>query len=389
MVTTRSKADAAAPVSAAPSSPTTPIKLESPLQTPEPPARPLKRKRNRDSHDSPVPLKLRKESPPPLEASRPQPPSWLPELVSESDPGAPRPQSSAGLDIEDVAVVEVDESEDEQDPVFGPKLFRQNLTEKDWSDTGRHKSLEYFQAFPHDQDSTLCGRHFIYLAEKWYWQRKPTVHAQLNAMLKGIRAKPDFSGLALPICEDTWTIKDFLSFMGELREKIIDSYHLFYNERLRVEKLTGHPPICEIFDAISASVHCSICVQSPGFESPAYYAHELESLLSSDRAKHKTKLLSKLRSRLLKCGHKTPITILERDEESCYTECEDCGLKQKVTLGLEVPGKYAIKIAGVRFPVEVAPANPMTMSSKPMHVDVGGVHIVVDHCTEGILIKFR
>ncbi|RGP63034.1 hypothetical protein FSPOR_8834 [Fusarium sporotrichioides] len=200
MVTTRSKRKAATPVSAGPSSPTTPIRPESPLQTPESPARPLKRKRNRNFDDSPVPLKLRKESTAPSETSRPRIPIQLPSLVSESDPDSHRPRSSARSDA---AVVETNGPKNEQDPIYVPKLFKQDVATRDWSDVGQHTNLEYFQAFPHDPRSTLCVEHFLSLTEKWYWKRKPTVHAQLIPILRDTTTRPDFSNLALPVCEET------------------------------------------------------------------------------------------------------------------------------------------------------------------------------------------
>ncbi|KAL4725531.1 hypothetical protein ACLX1H_007680 [Fusarium chlamydosporum] len=330
MVTTRSKAKAVtAPVSASPSPPATPIRLESPLQTPEPPTRPLKRRRNTDDHNSPVPIKLKRESPVPPESSRPRAPSWLSELVSEPDPDSSCLITSTGRDIENAE----DESEDEQIPFEGPKLFAQHLTAKDWSGTDRHESLEYFQAFPHDRHSSLCVHHFLSLAEKWYWERKPTVHAQLNTMLKdGVSSKPDFSDLPLPICEDTWTIKDVKSFKGELSQRMKETRDLFIREYHRVERLTGHPPLCEIFDAVTSLAQCSKCAQARNFKPPVDDKHECHANMPPGELEIKNKHKARWVESILECGHKTPITILGTDEESSYTECEDCGHRQKVEL---------------------------------------------------------
>jgi DNA-directed RNA polymerase subunit RPC12/RpoP len=88
----------------------------------------------------------------------------------------------------------------------------------------------------------------------------------------------------------------------------------------------------------------------------------------------------------IRCEHETSVTILGTDKKSSYTECEDCGHKREVSLNRPSTRKYAIEVGGVRFPVKVAPANRMTMNSRVMHIDVGGIHIVVDHCKAPCLL---
>ncbi|KAH7192666.1 uncharacterized protein B0J16DRAFT_380553 [Fusarium flagelliforme] len=390
MVTTRSKAKAAAAVSATPSSPTILVKpeLHSPLQSPEPPSPRLrKRKRTRASSDSPKPQKLRRRDTTPLAAPRPQAPDWLPEFIAGPDSDLPSPpQSPADSDIETDGE---DESQDIGNPTSDPKLFAQNFEAKDWSDASGRAGLEFFQAFPHDKHSTLCVRHLLLLAEEWYWKRKPTVNAQLNSMLKdGVRSKPDFSDLALPIREDTWTIKDVDSFKDDLANKISKAAKASDKEYGRLSLLTGHPPVCEIFDA-RAHVRCAWCARSQDLTPPPFYPHDthfnMPNIFLGGMIQRKNDQVVKI----LQCGHETPITILGADEESAYTECEECGHQQEAEPGLFRPWKHAIKVSGARIPVEVAPSESMRMNSKFMHVDVGGIHIVVDHCTSEPLIRFR
>ncbi|QPC77047.1 hypothetical protein HYE68_007799 [Fusarium pseudograminearum] len=346
------------PAPAGPSSPTTSIRSKSPLQTPKPPAAPLKRKRSRDVNDSPIPLKLIKK-----EETEPQETSC--------------PQSFAGSDG----------SEDEQCPPFSSKLFKQDPMARDWSKEGRHETLKYFQAFPHDRGSTLCVEHFLILAEKWYWERKPTVNSQLNAMPRDTTSKSDLSNLALPICEETWTVKDVQSFKDELSGKISQTRVEYIMEYYRVARLTGHRPKCEIFDVTSGTAFCSMCAKFPDFKASDYSTHNSWFDMQASEV-FKVKAEKMVDSRRSCCPHERPITILGADDGFPYTECEDCRYRQKAFSSQIHTTKHAIDIAGVRFPVNIAPAKPMTMNSKVVHIDVGGIHVVVDHC-KSPLIRFR
>ncbi|CEI66477.1 hypothetical protein FVEN_g8334 [Fusarium venenatum] len=347
MAYARSRRKAATPVPTGPNSPATPTRQESPLQTLEPLARPLKRKRNRDVDDSPVPLKLRKKSTAPLETSRTR--TRLSKPDSESDPNSRHSQSSTGPDA---AIIEENESKNEQHPAYAHvhKLFKHDVVAKDVSDDNQHTGLEYFQAFPHDPQSTLCVEHFLSLAEK------------------DTTTRPDFSNLALPVCEETWTIKDFQSFKDELNEKITDTTKSAYiREYYRVAHLTGSKPRCEIFDT-SAIAYFSMCAQSPDFQPPANGIHDtfwdmqsFEDFMANDdrmiretpdeckspvpvipqgldeemKGKYKTFLLTRgidLESPHIKCDHETSVTILGTDEKSSYTECEDCGHRREVSI---------------------------------------------------------
>ncbi|KAL6921420.1 hypothetical protein FSST1_005446 [Fusarium sambucinum] len=395
MAYTRSRRKAATPVPTSPSSPTSTVRQESPLQTPEPLARPLKRKRNRDVDDSTVPLKLRKKSTAPPETSQTR--TRLSKTDSESDPSSRNSQGPTGPDA---AISEENESGNGQHPAYAHvhKLFKHDVVAKDASDANQHTDVEYFQAFPHDPQSTLCVEHFLSLAEKWYWNRKPTVHSQLAAIPRDTTTVPDFSNLALPVCEETWTIKDFQSFKDELSEKITNTTKSAYiREYYRVAHLTGCKPRCEIFDT-SAVACCSMCAQSPDFQPPADGTHDtfwdmqsFEDFMANDdrmirettdeckspvpvipqgldeemKDEYKTFLLTQgidLESPRIKCDHETSVTILGTDDS--YTECEDCGRRRRVS------------------------SSRLRTRNKVMHIDVGGIHIVVDHC-KAPLIRFR
>jgi hypothetical protein len=380
MVTTRSKTKTTAFTTVARESRTTPVKPKHSSRA-KTPAASSKRKRTKADNDSPIPCKITK-----TDHSSPQAPDWLLDFIDEEIDETPCPQSPAGSGHDDDE--EVGEELD-----FGIKSFGQDTFAKNWSETETEKSLEYFQAYPHDRDATLCVDHFLELVESWYFRRKPLVSEQLRARLKGnMSPKPDFSGLALPIDEDTWTIKTLETFMDELREKIEDASSRMHEEQKRVVALTLSHPLCELGNR-GNPMRCAKCPQEfidnssddttrralPHCRPERLWEHELD--LSLD-------LKDRLIKTLLNCGHKSPTLILGGDSEN-YIECDDCFSTQRAYgISMLRPWNSAIKIAGTLFPVVITPAS-MSMNSQLGHVDVGGLHIVVDACVGVRLIKFR
>ncbi|KAM0561561.1 hypothetical protein ACHAPJ_003445 [Fusarium lateritium] len=382
MVTTRSKSNLATTVVAALESPTTPI---SSPETAETPVTPPKRKRSRTCRDSPIPYKIRKTRHSPQKSPR----SQTLDVSSNSD------------HEEYVEEVQVSEDEDQEEPVFGIKSFGQDITSPaDWSDIGRHNSLEYFQAYPHDRDSTLCVRHFLRLADGWYIRRKPMVQAQLRAMLKdGVTSKPDFSDLSLPIDEDTWSVPSLQSFKDKLSREISNAQNRVEKEHDRVLHLTHVTPACELSNEDQPLMKCALCPDNT-FDSGSdeestmsytdkrvefgHYPSEWTDEVLRDMY---TELRERRAVNILKCGHKSPIMILG-GEGGDVVECEDCPHTQPASKSCWKPYKHALRIAGVRIPVEVTPAR-VAMNSKVGHVSVGGLHFIVDDCSDEPLIKFR
>ncbi|SPJ73039.1 uncharacterized protein FTOL_02768 [Fusarium torulosum] len=377
MVTTRSKTKPTAATTVAQESHIKP-KRSPQAKTP---AASSKRKRTRTDDDSPIPCKITK-----TDHSSPQAPDWLPDFIDEEADETPCPQSPAGSGHKD-------EQEDEQELNFGIKSFGQDTFAKSWSETETEQSLEYFQAYPHDRDATLCVDHFLELAESWYFRRKPLVSEQLRARLKGnMSPKPDFSGLALPIDEDTWTIKSLDAFIDELHEKIENASSRMHEEQIRVVALTLSHPLCELGNSENP-MKCAKCPQGfienssddttrralPYCRPERLWEHEPGPSLD---------LKDRLIKKLLSCGHKSPTLILGGDSKN-YVECDDCFSTQRANgISMLRPWNSAIKIAGIRFPVVITPAS-MSMNSQLGHVDVGGLHIVVDACVGVPLIKFR
>ncbi|KAH7262594.1 hypothetical protein BKA59DRAFT_33957 [Fusarium tricinctum] len=387
MVTTRSITKTTAATTVAHESRTTSIQPKRCSQA-KPPAALSKRKRTKADDDSPIPCKITK-----TEHSSPQAPGWLLDFIDEVADENPFPQSPTGSGYEDDEEASTIEDEYEEELDFGIKSFGQDTFAKNWSETEAGKDLEYFQAYPHDRDATLCADHFLELAESWYFRRMPLVSEQLRARLKGnLSSKPDFSGLALPIDENTWTVKTLEVFMGELRKKIEDASSRMHEEKMRVVALTLSHPLCELGNSENP-LKCAKCPKrsidnSSDDTTRRALPHcrpgrlwEQEPVVSFD-------LKDRLIKKLLNCGHESPTLILGGDSEN-YIECSDCFSTQRdCELSFLRPWNSAIKIAGTRFPVAITPAS-MSMNSQLGHVDVGGLHIVVDACVGVRLIKFR
>ncbi|KAF5678285.1 hypothetical protein FHETE_1259 [Fusarium heterosporum] len=381
MVTTRSKAKAEAAVAAAQNSRDTPIRLDSspPVQTP---AAPTKRKRTRASDDSPIPCKITK-----TQHSHPEPPTWLSELIDEE-----ADETFSRSDHEDNGEPLTIEEEYEEEPGFYVKSFGQDSFSKGWSETGVDSNLEYFQAYPHDRTSTLCESHFLKLVKSWYARRLPMVSEQLRNILKiNMSPNPDFSDLALPINKDTWSIMTFEEFKSELVRKMKDAMHRMNEDRTRTFALTFSQYLCEL-GCMEGQVKCSRCALGDHSEDSADNCTDpAHPPCSSEQLERHTDLLLSIRhqhaANILHCGHDSPTLILGGESED-YVECDDCFYIQSAPERSDLrPLNIAVKIAGTRIPVEIAPSS-MSVNSKLGHVSVGGLHIIVDNCGK-LMIKFR
>ncbi|KAM0352448.1 hypothetical protein ACHAPU_002115 [Fusarium lateritium] len=381
MVTTRSKAKAEAAIAAAQRSQNTPVKLASPPLV-QIPATPSKRKRTRANNDSLIPSKITK-----IKHSRPQPPTWLTELIDEE-----ADDTSSRSDHEDNGEPLTIEEEYEEEPNFQVKSFGQDTFSKGWSETGVDGSLEYFQAYPHDRTSTLCESHFLKLAKSWYARRLPMVSEQLHKILKNnMSPNPDFSDLALPINKDTWNIMTFDEFRSELIRKMKDAMRRMNEDRMRIFTLTFSRCLCEL-GCRESQMKCSQCPPSDhGEDSIGNAVERTHPTGSKEQLEHYTELLLSIRHRhaanLLSCGHDSPTLILGGESED-YVECDECFCIQSAPEKSDLrPLKMAVKIAGTRIPVEITPPS-MSVNSKLGHVSVGGLHIVVDNCGKP-MVKFR
>ncbi|KAF5000722.1 hypothetical protein FGRMN_1563 [Fusarium graminum] len=381
MVTTRSKAKTEAAIAAAQKSQGMPIRLESsPLVLT--PAASTKRKRARASDDSPIPFKITK-----TEHFRPQHPAWLSELIDEE-----ADETSSRSDHEGNGEPLIIEEEYEEEPDFHVKSFGQDTFSKGWSKTEVDRNLEYFQAYPHDRASTLCESHFLKLAKSWYARRLPMVSEQLHNILKlNMSPNPDFSDLALPINKDTWNIMTFEEFKSELVRKMKDAMRRMNEDRTRILALTFSQYLCEL-GCRENQMKCSQC--APGDHSEDSTGNSVDPThppCSTEQLERYTGVLLSIRSRhaasILHCGHDSPTLIL-RGESGDYVECDDCFYIQNAPEKSDMkPLNIAVKIAGTRISVEIAPAS-MSVNSKLGHISVGGLHIVVDNCGEP-MVKFR
>ncbi|KAF4950507.1 hypothetical protein FGADI_8153 [Fusarium gaditjirri] len=396
---TRSKANETRPISEAslitparsttPESPiTTPKKVKhksSPVSLPTPP----ETKRKKTCRDSPVPLKLRKSSSTSRTVTRPETLNWLADLEDEDydPPQSPTPASSG-------AVEEDETSEDEEEKVskLKPKSFQYGSFTKSWQEIGQQRNFEFFQAYPHDEFSALCVDHFMQLAESWYSRRKSMVNHQVQKIVgAGLTHKPDFSKLALPVCDETWTVKSLQDFKVDLQKGISDASDRVKLNHIQILEATGERPICELGNQ-DYPLKCPLCTN---YELPCK-----GKFIEVDKAHCRMDIapyvpnsfyatLEKASRALPDCCHQNAFTILMGDKGRDYMECKECCYSQALPQHpLRLPKEYAIKVAGIRIPVKVRPER-LCLNSKLGHVDVGGIHIIVDHCVGQPMIKFR
>ncbi|KAF5716407.1 hypothetical protein FMUND_6360 [Fusarium mundagurra] len=347
-------------------------------------------KRKNTYRDTPIPLKLQKIASTSRAVTRPETLSWLADLEEEDFelPQSPTPAGSG-------AVEEEETSEDEEENVskLGPKSFQCESFTKSWEEIGQQRNLEFFQAYPHDEFSTLCMEHFMQLAESWYSRRKSMVNRQVQKIVRaGLTHKPDFSKLALPVSDETWTVKSLEDFMAELRQQINDVSDRVTLNKIQILDTTGERPICELGNQ-DHPLKCSLCTN---YELPCKGKY-IEVDKAHCRMDVPPYLLNAYYATVEKasrpvpdCCHQKALTILMGDKGKDYMECEECCYSQALPQQpSRRPKTYAIKVAGVRIPVKVRPER-LCLNSKLGHVDVGGIHVVVDYCAEGRrMIKFR
>ncbi|RBR18947.1 hypothetical protein FVER53590_09134 [Fusarium verticillioides] len=355
------------------------------------PAPSTKRKKTFD--DTPVPLKLRKTaSTSRRAASRIRTLSWLADLEEEEEdlepPQSPTPAGSGAADEE-----ETSEDEEEKVPKLRPKSFRCESFTKSWEEIGQQRNFEFFQAYPHDEFSTVCVEHFMDLAEGWYYRRKPMVNRQAQKIVRaGLTRKPDFLRLALPVCDETWTVKSLEDFMAELRKQIDDASDRVTLNQMQILDTTGERPICELGNQYRP-LKCSLCTN---YELPCKgnYMEVDKARCRMDVAAYPLNpyyaAVKKASRPVPDCGHQKALTILMGDKGKDYMECEECCYSQALPQQpSQRPKTYAIKVAGVRIPVEIRPER-LCLNSKLGHADLGGIHVVVDYCADKRrMIKFR
>ncbi|KAF4458169.1 hypothetical protein F53441_20 [Fusarium austroafricanum] len=360
MITTPSEATSTSTETVTPKTPT--AQTSSVWYPKIPPPTPLKRKRTSSPPDSPIPFKIRKSSH-----------RFVPDRTSK-------------LGNEDL---EPNESTEEKEP--RPKTFHQCISARSRGDIGKYKCLEYFQAYPHDVFSTLCVDHFMQLAETWYVRRKPMVNAQLQSMIqRGVTSKPDFSHMALPICDEEWAIKNMSDFKSELRKGINDAKLRIENNKSRNATYNFGRHICELGNQ-DKPLKCAFCSN--------YDRHNIKGRFPQAHCRSDTPTqnidwfgIGEQFANCTKkpdCGHETGVTVLGGGQGKDYMGCDDCSHVQYLpSAPLFRPRKYAVEVAGVRIPVEMFPAR-LALDPKLGHVDVGGIHIIVDNCAGEPLIKFR
>lgn len=279
----------------------------------------------------------------------------------------------------------LDFKEDEQSTI---KSFGQDTFMSQWEADESEDMLEFYLAYPHNRNATLCEYHFLQLSEKWYERRKPGVESALEKMFEtsfGCRDSPDFSPFGLPIDEDTWDLKTLNEFMGDLSRQIEQAKLRLDQEHNRISFTTAHTPICEVGPR-DEHLRCTLCPEDDEKLMPV----EHMSLVPEECDAAVTKWVQERREQweqdVLTCGHTSPIMILGGKNPDIL-ECEECGHTQQADSDA-CPAKYELRIASIRIPVEVSPSH-MAMNSRLGHGDVGGIHFVVDICTGNTLIKFR
>jgi hypothetical protein len=350
---------------------------------------PPETKRKKTCRDSPIPFKIRKTTSTPKAVTRPETLNWLADLEDEDyePPQSPTPAGSG-------AIEEQETSDDEEEKVskLRPKTFQCGSFTKSWAEIGQERNFEFFQAYPHDEFSTLCVGHFMQLAENWYSRRKSMVNNQVQEIIRGgLTQKPDFSKLALPVCDETWTVKSLQDFKVDLHNAINDaSSRVRFNHKQTLQA-TGKRPICELGNQ-EHPLKCPLCTN---YELPCK-----GNYVEVDKAHCRTDIppyfpdsfdaeLEKASRPIPDCCHQKALMILGGDKGRDYMECEECCYSQELPQNpLQMPKEFAIRVAGNRIPVKVRPER-LYLNSKLGHVDVSGIHIIVDHCVGEPMIKFQ
>ncbi|RSL97019.1 hypothetical protein CEP52_011133 [Fusarium oligoseptatum] len=330
-----------------------------------------------DSNTTTSTLKSRKRSSPEAEDSKP-----AKKIKSGRKPLVTSPPESSKWHSSDD---DLDFKEDDHSTV---KSFGQDTFMSRWEADESEDMLEFYMAYPHNRDATLCEYHFLQLAERWYERRKPGVESALKKMFKtsfGCRDSPDFSPFGLPIDQDTWDLKSLDEFKGDLSRQIEQAKARLDEEHDRITFTTEHTPMCEVGPR-DEHLSCTLCPED--YTKPIAVEHMSDVPEECDTAIAEWALdrREQWEQDVLTCGHTSPIMILGGKNPDVL-ECEDCGHTQPSDSDAR-PGKFQLRIAHIRIPVEVSPTH-MPMNSRLGHCDVGGIHFIVDTCTGNTLIKFR
>lgn len=304
-------------------------------------------------------------------------------IKSERTPLVASPPETSQWHVSDDAL---DLQEDDQPTI---KSFGQDTFMSQWEADESEDMLEFYLAYPHNRNATLCEYHFLKLSEKWYERRKPGVESALEKMFEtsfGCRDSPDFSSFGLPIDQDTWDLKTLNEFMGDLSRQVEQARVRLDQEHNRISFTTAHTPICEVGPR-DEHLRCNLCPEDDEKPIPVEHMSVVPEECDDEIAKWVKEIREQWEQDVLTCGHTSPIMILGGGKNLDVLECEECGHTQPADSDA-CPSKYELRIATIRIPVEVSPSH-MAMNSRLGHGDVGGIHFVVDTCTGNTLIKFR
>ncbi|KAM0428301.1 hypothetical protein ACHAPT_007202 [Fusarium lateritium] len=359
MVLTRSRRAKAARVTVA---------LKSPISEPNSPS-------------SPVPASRKRPSPEPQDLRPAKKTKTSEKTTSKRKPLLSTPPKDSIWRADDDTP---DTSEEDQSTI---KSFGQDTFMHEWEALESQNMLEFYLAYPHNRNATLCEYHFLQLSERWYERRKAGVEEDLKKMFKtsfGSKYTPDFSSLGLPVDQDTWDLMPLEEFMGDLSRQIAEARDRLEKEQGRITFATGHTPMCEVGPR-DEHLRCALC---PDDEEPIPPEHMsvVPEAFDTAIAIRVQEIRERWEKDALTCGHTSPIMILNNKDPNLL-RCEECGHTQPADSDAR-PAKYTLQIAGTLFPVEVCPSQ-MAINSRVGHGDVGGVHFIVDICSNKTMIKFR
>ncbi|KAM5353850.1 hypothetical protein ACJ41O_000500 [Fusarium nematophilum] len=283
-----------------------------------------------------------------------------------------------------------DEYNTKEDDPCGIRLFGQDSFIKEDDALREQFMLEFYQAYPHNRGATLCLSHFYQLAEHWYRRHVPTAEAQLDEVFADAAEDidfgkpgyvPDFSQVMLPVDERTWMVKSLQDFRDDLCDGILEAKVRLLQDTCRAFWLhSDYPAKCEIVE--DQPLSCSLCPEPDDVYIPLEHMSTVPP---------KLRIMAACRENqdrhVLECGHQFPVLILGGDRPD-RIECEECPRTQPVKDGGRMPHRFALKVADAQIPVQVRPAR-MPINSRAGHVDVGGLHFLVDDCTDRTMVKFR
>ncbi|KAF4979062.1 hypothetical protein FZEAL_4672 [Fusarium zealandicum] len=326
-----------------------------------------------------------KRSKPVLQSPRPTKKAKLSKQIVDATP----------LPLTPISVVHDDSEDDIDEEGFcGMKTFGQDTAISYDQAIEEMHNLEFYQAYPHNRAANLCRWHFGDLLVGWYHRCLPAAQQQLDEILKGdLSCELDFSHLAIPVDQDTGELMELEDFCDLVLNEITNAQIRMRVEEIRVITCSSHVPVCEIIK--DEYVQCFICAEEPEQHRkwPHYDFIPLQHTSKISKKSHEAYM--KLRTKFeedsccrLGCGHDSAVIVLGGDNGD-VAECEECPHLELASKACQCKSrKYAVRVAGTRIPVEVGPAR-MAMDSRYGHVDVGGIHLLVDACASGHLVKFR